>query len=150
MKNKGIVLVALLLICGIWAMTQAPKQAATADKSAVIVHRTSAGKFIQVGNTFYSAGIAARLPDGTVPEGMGPQTRVTLEKFQKAYEELGLKMSDVVKVNVYITDIKQKDQMNAEYSKVFRGDSAPCRTAVAVTALDPGRVVEMEMIAVKQ
>jgi 2-iminobutanoate/2-iminopropanoate deaminase len=120
-----------------------------ADKKKVITHETAYGKFIQVGDTFYSSGIAARLPDGSVPSGMTAQTRVTLEKFQKAYAELGLKMSDVVKVNVYITDEKMKSELDAEYQKFFSGASAPCRTAVTVAALDPGRVVEMEMIAVK-
>jgi 2-iminobutanoate/2-iminopropanoate deaminase len=88
--------------------------------------------------------------DGSVPEGMAAQTRATLEKFAKAYQEMGLKMSDVVKVNVYITDEKLKAEMNAEYTKIFPSNTAPCRTAVTVAGLDPGRLVEMEMIAVKQ
>ena len=59
------------------------------------------------------------------------------------------KFRDVVKVNVYLTDEKLKQEMDAEYSKVFSGANASCRTAVTVSALDPGRIVEMEMIAVK-
>jgi enamine deaminase RidA (YjgF/YER057c/UK114 family) len=120
-----------------------------ADKKKVITHETAYGKFIQVNDTFYSSGIAARLPDGRVPSGMTAQTHATLEKFQKAYAELGLKMSDVVKVNVYITDEKLKPEMDAEYQKFFSGPTAACRTAVTVASLDPGRLVEMEMIAVK-
>lgn len=119
------------------------------EKTAVKVHQTAYGKFIQVGNTYYSSGIAARLPDGSVPSGMAAQTRVTLDKFRKAYTERGLNMSDVVKVNVYLTDEKLKQEMDAEYAKVFSGASAPSRTAVTIAALDPGRVLEMEMIAVK-
>ena len=120
------------------------------SKSTVRVHQTKAGKFIQVDNTYYSAGLTGRQADGTIPEGMGPQTRAVLEKFQSAYGELGLKMTDVVKVNVYITDEKLKPEMNKEYAKFFSGEKAPVRTAVTVAALDPGRIVEMEMIAVRQ
>lgn len=142
MKNRLAVSFAVLLAIAVAGFSRT-------EKTAVKVRQTAAGKFIQVGNTYYSSGIAARLPDGSVPSGMAAQTRVTLDKFRKAYAELGLNMSDVVKVNVYLTDEKLKQEMDAEYSKVFSGANAPCRTAVTVAALDPGRVVEMEMIAVK-
>jgi 2-iminobutanoate/2-iminopropanoate deaminase len=120
-----------------------------ATKTQVVLHQTASGKFIQVGNTYYSSGIAALQSDGTLPRGMAAQTRATLEKFEKAYDKLGLQMSNVVKVNIYITDEKLKSEMDAEYVKVFHGDQTPCRTAVTVKALDPGRLVEMEMVAVK-
>ncbi|HWB87562.1 MAG TPA: RidA family protein [Bryobacteraceae bacterium] len=141
---KRVLTIALILLLAALAAA-----VAKTDKKNVSVHQTAYGKFIQVGSTYYSSGIAARMPDGSVPPGMAAQTRVTLEKFQKAYAELGLKMSDVVKVNVYITDEKLKPEMDAEYQKVFSGENAPCRTAVTVASLDPGRVVEMDMIAIK-
>ena len=58
----------------------------------------------------------------------------------------GKTLADVMKVNVYLTDIKDFARMNAVYERHFEAPY-PARTTVAVVALPLGAVVEIELIA---
>ena len=55
-------------------------------------------------------------------------------------------MTRVLKVNVYLTDIKNFEGMNSAYIDRF-GPEPPVRTTVAVTALPDGSLVEIDCIA---
>ncbi len=55
-------------------------------------------------------------------------------------------MVKVLKVNVYLTDIKNFEGMNRSYLNRF-GPEPPVRTTVAVTALPDGSLVEIDCIA---
>src|SRR5215472_6246452 len=118
-EPKELVVKRVLTITVILLLAALAAAVARTEKKNIAINQTADGRFIQAGNTYYSSGIAARMPDGSVSSGMAAQTRVTLEKFQKPYPELGLKMSDVVKVNVYITDEKLEPEMDAEFQKFF-------------------------------
>jgi 2-iminobutanoate/2-iminopropanoate deaminase len=58
----------------------------------------------------------------------------------------GSSMDKVLKVNVYLTDIKNFEGMNRSYINRF-GSDPPVRTTVAVTALPDGSLVEIDCIA---
>ena len=58
----------------------------------------------------------------------------------------GKSFDDVVKVNVYLTDMRNFAAMNAVYARRFAAPY-PARTTVAVVALPLGAAVEIEMIA---
>ena len=60
--------------------------------------------------------------------------------------EAGLGLDEVVKVNVYLTDMADFAAMNQVYAGVF-GEPFPARTTVAVAALPLGARVEIEAIA---
>jgi len=58
----------------------------------------------------------------------------------------GKSLADVVKVNVYLTDIQRFTEMNEVYARHFAAPY-PARTTLGVAALPLGASVEIEMIA---
>lgn len=81
---------------------------------------------------------------GGVPE----QTEQCLRNVRAVLAEAGLTMDAVVKVTVYMTDLKQFDAMNAVYAKHFR-PPYPARATVQVSALPKGAQVEIDAIGLK-
>ena len=58
----------------------------------------------------------------------------------------GLSLTDVVKTNVFITDMNNFPLMNAVYAAAF-GDHRPARSTVAVKGLPYNALIEIECIA---
>lgn len=74
-------------------------------------------------------------------------TKSVLDQIEAALEEAGSSMDKVLKVNVYLHDIRDYDGMNAEYRGRF-GDSPPVRTTVSCHGGIPGNsLVEIDCIA---
>ena len=78
--------------------------------------------------------------------GVGAQTRQCFANLFGVLAAAGLDGDDVVKVNVYLTDMADFDEMNAAYQEHFR-EPYPARTTVAVAALPLGAAVEIELTA---
>ena len=74
------------------------------------------------------------------------QTRNVFRNIKSVLRAKELGLEDVVKVNVYLTDMANFSKMNAVYEELF-GMHKPARTTVAVAALPLGAIVEMECIA---
>ena len=72
------------------------------------------------------------------------QTRATLENVKSIVEAAGAKLSDVVKVNVYLTDLTHFAAMNEVYASFFN-EPYPARTTVEVGLL--GFLVEIDAVA---
>ena len=60
------------------------------------------------------------------------ETRATMELLQGVLADLGLDFGDVVKVNVYMTDLDQFHRMNEIYAGYFPSGRFPARTTVGV------------------
>jgi len=75
------------------------------------------------------------------------ETRVAMELLGKVLRRLGLDFGDVVRVNVYMTDLRELDRMNAVYSTYFDPERPPARTCVGVAQLIGGGRVEIDCIA---
>jgi 2-iminobutanoate/2-iminopropanoate deaminase len=60
----------------------------------------------------------------------------------------GFKMSDLVAVTVYVTDLNDVKKMNDVYIKLMP-DPKPARATVQVASLIDGAKIEMSTIAVK-
>jgi len=58
----------------------------------------------------------------------------------------GASLSDIVKVNIFLTDMADFPLVNAIYAS-WLGEHRPARATVAVAALPLGAVVEMDLIA---
>ncbi|MHB1223469.1 MAG: RidA family protein [Gemmatimonadaceae bacterium] len=85
--------------------------------------------------------------DGRLVGGdVGVQTRRAFDNLELVLLDAGLTMGDVVKVNVYLTDMADFPAMNAAYQTRF-GRPYPARTTVAVAALPLGASVEIELVA---
>jgi 2-iminobutanoate/2-iminopropanoate deaminase len=88
------------------------------------------------------------LRDGAlVGGGFLPELQQTLANLGRLLEEARLSRRDVIKVNVYLTDIADWQRLNQPYADFF-GEPYPARTALAVAALPGGAKVEIEAWAV--
>ena len=99
---------------------------------------------LAVGPMLFMSGMTAGEPTGDAYE----QSVRCFEQIQKLVEGGGGKMSDVVKITVYLTDIAYRPDFGRARSQFFSG-RMPCSTLVAVSALaDPGYKVEVDATAV--
>lgn len=97
---------------------------------------------VSYGNLLFLAGIGAHFPGD-----IKAHTAHVLDEMQKQLENAGSSMSKVLKVNVYLNDIKDWEAMNSVYAGRW-GDTPPVRTTVAPAGGIPGNsLVEMECIA---
>lgn len=80
--------------------------------------------------------------------GVGEQTHQCFDNLLAVLADGGLGADDVVKVNVYLTDMDDFAAMNEAYATRF-ADPPPARTTVGVAALPMGARVEIELVAKK-
>lgn len=103
---------------------------------------------VRTGGLLYLSGqtpidpATGQLIDGDV----GAQTERVFANLAAVLDAAGLGLDDVVKVNVYLTDMADFAAMNAAYAKAF-SEPFPARTTVAVAALPLGARVEIEVVA---
>jgi 2-iminobutanoate/2-iminopropanoate deaminase len=77
-------------------------------------------------------------------------TKMVLDDLQQELEKAGSSMDQVLKVNVYLNDIKEWGLMNEVYKGRF-GKNPPVRTTIAAPGGIPGdSLVEMDCIAYKK
>jgi 2-iminobutanoate/2-iminopropanoate deaminase len=97
-----------------------------------------------VGGIAYLAGITARGVD------LGDdysQSKAIFTKIQHLVEAAGGGMADIVKVTIFVTDIRQREKIWKARQEFFTGDF-PASTLVQVAALaDPSLKVEIEAVA---
>ncbi len=84
-----------------------------------------------------------------VDGGVDAQTRQALKNLQAVLEGGGASLASVVKVTVFLHDIKDFAAMNGVY-KDFFADAPPARSAVAVRDLPLGGKVEIEAVALAE
>ncbi|MBO0740663.1 MAG: RidA family protein [Hyphomicrobiaceae bacterium] len=101
-----------------------------------------------VNGVAYVAGLVARAEDGKVVEGDEyHQAKAIFGKMRGLIEAAGGTMSDVVKVVIFVTDIKNREKVWRARQEVFTGNF-PVSTLVEVAALaSPDLKVEIEAIA---
>ena len=81
---------------------------------------------------------------GSMPDGVGAQTRQVLENLRAVLATAGASLDDVVAVTAYLADIADWDEFNAVYGGVFR---PPYPTRTTVGAQLHGFLVEISAIA---
>ncbi|MBO4691610.1 MAG: RidA family protein [Bacteroidales bacterium] len=101
-------------------------------------------------NTIYASG---QLPiDPATGEfakgGFKEQLTQVFTNLKNVLEEGGFKMSDAVKVTVYLQDLANFAALNEVYAKFF-SEPYPARVAFQVAALPKNAMVEVDVIAVK-
>lgn len=74
------------------------------------------------------------------------QTKRVINNLELVLQAAGLTLNNVVKTNVFLTDMALFAQMNAVYTECF-GDHRPARSTVAVKGLPYQAMVEIECIA---
>jgi 2-iminobutanoate/2-iminopropanoate deaminase len=81
-----------------------------------------------------------------VPGDVAAQTEQVFANLSAVLGAAGLTSDDVVKVNVFLTDMADFAAMNAVYAGKFSAPY-PARSTIAVAGLPLGAKVEIEMIA---
>ena len=123
-----------------------PKQPVVTDKIAKPIGPFSPA--IVDNGRVYSSGQVAQDPKTgkLIDGGVAAQTAQAINNIEAVLAAAGKSLSDVVKVNVYLTDMKSFPEMNGVYAECFQAPY-PARTTVAVVALPLGAAVEIEVIA---
>jgi 2-iminobutanoate/2-iminopropanoate deaminase len=118
------------------------------------VFRTSTGPFKKDGPPLYSQELTFGNLVFVSGKGAGldfkgdirAHTARVLDLMEESLKSAGSSMDKVLKVTVYLTNIKDYDGMNETYLGRF-GSEPPVRTTVAVTAIPDRTLVEMDCIA---
>lgn len=102
----------------------------------------------RAGELLFLSGQVAQLPaTGKLTEGdASAQTEQIFKNLRAVLSAAGKTLADVVRVAVYLTDMKDFAQMNAVYVQNFE-PPYPARTTVAVAALPMGALVEIDLVA---
>jgi enamine deaminase RidA (YjgF/YER057c/UK114 family) len=90
--------------------------------------------------------------DGNVVAGgMGPQTRRVLERLKRIIEHEGGTMADIVRVQVYVTELSEQHlrDIHAARNEFFAADARPASTLVEISAIiRAGGLIEIDADAV--
>lgn len=103
---------------------------------------------VRHGDTLYLSGqiglipVEGRLADDT----LAGQARQVMRNLQAVLEAGGCALTDIIKVNIYLTDMGDFPELNGLYAE-WLGEHRPARATVAVAALPLGARVEMDVIA---
>ena len=105
---------------------------------------------VRVGDTVYVSGTVAWGEDGSfVGEGdVYAQAKQALRNIEKALQQAGASISDVVRTRIYLTDIDRWEEAARAHAEAFAAVK-PAATMVEVSRLaDAAMLVEIEAVAV--
>ncbi len=104
---------------------------------------------LRVGDMLFISGTVSRAADGVTIQGSNEheQAKIIFDKIRHLVEAAGGAMSDVVKMTIYVVNIKRNTEIWRARQEFFTGDF-PCSTLVEVRNLaTPEILVEIEAIA---
>ena len=104
---------------------------------------------VKVGNTVYLSGQIPLIPGGAELDDADIRTQITrvFENLSAVTKAAGGGLQDIVKLNVFLTDLKNFPTVNEVMAEYFQ-QPYPARAAVGVAALPRGAAVEMDAIMV--
>lgn len=103
---------------------------------------------VRAGNQIWVSGAVGARADGSIPESTLEQFDLALGAVDACLRHAGAGPQNVVKVNVYMTDIRERPAINPRRIAYF-GEHRPASTLVEVSGLvDPRMKVEIEAVAV--
>lgn len=103
---------------------------------------------IKAGDTVYISGQIPLDPKSMeLVEGFEAQTVQVFENLKAVAEAAGGSFQDIVKLNIYITDLANFATVNEVMSRYFQ-QPYPARAAIGISALPKGAQVEMDAVMV--
>jgi 2-iminobutanoate/2-iminopropanoate deaminase len=151
---KGAVKAAAVATAGAITADKASAQAAGRLEKRNPLPSTQAGSeteaklpfsaVVAYGNLLFLSGVGAHFK-GSIQE----QTKWVLDQLEKTLVDSGSSMQKVLRVGVFLNDIKDFDGMNSVYTQRNWGPLMPARTTVSPAGGLPGdnALVEIEMTA---
>lgn len=122
------------------------------DKEIIVTEKAASpigpySQAVRVGELLFISGQGGIDPtNGELAEGIQKQTKQALENLKGILEASGSSFDEVVKVNVFLTNIDNFSVMNEVYASYFT-KQFPARCCVEVSRLPKEAEVEIEMIA---
>jgi len=102
---------------------------------------------VKLGNMIFTSGQSGRDPEtGQMLEDAQNQARQALKNLKNLLEYMSSSLDDVVKVTIFVKNLKDVSKINEVYYDVFK-EQRPARTCVEVSDLAPGFLLELEAIA---
>lgn len=105
---------------------------------------------VRVGDFLYTSGqigldpVTGQLVEG----GIEAQAERVMENLKAILEAAGMSFENVIKTQVFITNMGDFGKVNEVYGRYFKGNP-PARSCVEVSALPRGALIEIELIAHK-
>jgi reactive intermediate/imine deaminase len=117
----------------------------TTDKAPQAIGTYS--QAVRVGNTVYVSGQIPLVPETMemVEGDFEQQARRVFENLRAVARAAGGDLKDVVKLNVFMTDLANFPIVNQVMASYF-AEPYPARAAIGVAALPKGAVVEMDAV----
>ncbi|KAF8847378.1 Endoribonuclease L-PSP [Acephala macrosclerotiorum] len=107
------------------------------------------GPYSQAIKTKHAIYCSGQLPadaQGNIVQGtMGEKTAAVLKALSAVLAEGGSSLDKIVKAQIFLTDMSDFAEMNAEYEKWIKHN--PARSCVAVKQLPKGVNIEIECVA---
>ncbi len=101
---------------------------------------------IRVGHTVYLAGQIGLDPSTMLlVEGIDAQITRVFENMRAVVQEAGGSLDEIVKVNVYLTDLADFVKVNEAMARYFE-EPYPARAVIGVAALPRGALVEVDAV----
>ena len=105
---------------------------------------------VRVGDFVFVGGTTTTTPEGVV-EAEGDaylQTKIILQKIERALKKAGARLSEVYRVRIYVTDITRAQEYMNAYAEYFK-EIKPVTIMAEVSALArPAHLVEIEAEAI--
>lgn len=138
-------------------LTPTVAEAGAGAKKVIATHEAPAAigpysQGIRAGSTVYVSGQLPIDPQvGSIDNGQDitTQTRLSIENIKAVLAVEGIDLDHVVMSNVYLADLDDFAEFNAEYARHFGEDAAPARATVEVARLPLDAKVEISVIAIK-
>ncbi len=117
----------------------------TTDKAPAAIGTYS--QAVKIDNTVYLSGQIPLIPETMelTGEDIGGQITQVFDNLQAVAETAGGSMADIVKLNIYLTDLQHFPLINEIMAEYFQ-EPYPARAAIGVAQLPRGAQVEMDAI----
>ena len=124
------------------------KELVVTPKANISTNPLSQALKVQASTWLYCSGQLGIDPEtGELQEGAEAQTVQVLENLKAVLEEGGSSLDKVVKTTVFLTDLADGPVVNEVYARYF-DDPRPTRSAVEISKLARGALVEIECVAI--
>jgi len=102
---------------------------------------------VRAGDWIWLSGMVGMTAEGDIPEDTVEQFEIAMKSIDTCLRQAGGRPDQVVKVQVFMTDIADRARINPVRQRYF-GEHRPASTLVEVSALvDPRMKVEIEAVA---
>ena len=121
------------------------------SSGAVWEDKVGYSRAVRIGNIIEVSGTTAVDGDQLIgKDDLYAQTKFILLKVEKALQEAGAQMADVVRTRMYVTDISKWEEAGKAHAEFFR-IIKPATSMVEVSSLiHPDLLIEIEVSAVLQ